>query len=232
MTNPAIPAFAPPVVGPHHSAALADQLRLARALIGTDDSGGRQDARNCIDRAAYVSAVMGAALASADNLLQGMVLTDEEGLTLSDIRAALALAGGDTVAGTAAGPDYEALARAAGWSLYRLQDGAGATPVEFYAWRGKCAVEPDAETSCVPDEATAWRDACEHDGLAGDTTAAMSAPQDGGEVAVDIAGALQIVIDLARGNLADERDMPEEYARQIDAINQVEDMAVNQFGDA
>ncbi len=62
------PAFAPPVIGSHHGAALADQLRLAHALIGTDDSGGRQDARNCIDRAAYVSALMLAALKEAPDM--------------------------------------------------------------------------------------------------------------------------------------------------------------------
>lgn len=48
---------------------------------------------------------------------------------------------------------------------------------------------------------------------------------------MDIAEALQIVIDLAKQNIAPEEDMPEEHARQVEAINMVEDMAVNQFGD-
>lgn len=48
---------------------------------------------------------------------------------------------------------------------------------------------------------------------------------------MDIAEALQIVIDLAKQNVVDEVDMPEEHARQVEAINIVEDMAVNQFGD-
>lgn len=62
-------------------------------------------------------------------------------------------------------PDYEAQARAAGWSLYRLEDGCGATDVEFYAWRGGNVLEPEHETSAVADEATAWRDACNHDAM-------------------------------------------------------------------
>lgn len=43
--------------------------------------------------------------------------------------------------------------------------------------------------------------------------------------------ALQIVIDLAKQNVIDIRDEPEEHARQMEAIDMVEDMAVNQFGD-
>jgi hypothetical protein len=49
---------------------------------------------------------------------------------------------------------------------------------------------------------------------------------------MDITTALQIVIDLARQNVIDERDEPDEHKRQTDAINMVEDLAVNQFGDA
>jgi hypothetical protein len=48
---------------------------------------------------------------------------------------------------------------------------------------------------------------------------------------MDIADALQIVLDLARQNIVDERDMPEEHHRQMLACGVVEDMAVNQFGD-
>jgi len=40
----------------------------------------------------------------------------------------------------------------------------------------------------------------------------------------DEAAALQIVLDLARQNLVDATEMPEEYARQIAAINIVDDM--------
>lgn len=43
--------------------------------------------------------------------------------------------------------------------------------------------------------------------------------------------ALQITIDLAKQNVIDIRDEPEEHARQMEAIDIVEDMAVNQFGD-
>lgn len=48
---------------------------------------------------------------------------------------------------------------------------------------------------------------------------------------MDIAEALEIVLSLARYNVIDEEDMPEENARQLEAILMVEDMAVNQFGD-
>ena len=48
---------------------------------------------------------------------------------------------------------------------------------------------------------------------------------------MDIADALQIVIDLAKQNVIDENEMPEEHERQTVAIGVVEDMAVNQFGD-
>lgn len=53
---------------------------------------------------------------------------------------------------------------------------------------------------------------------------------------MDIAAALQIVIDLARQNVLDHKDVFEdELTQQMldqgEAINMVEDMAVNQFGD-
>ena len=51
---------------------------------------------------------------------------------------------------------------------------------------------------------------------------------------MDFAAALQIVIDLASQNVlsvqeANENDLQEERKRQLEAINMVEDMAVNQF---
>ncbi len=48
---------------------------------------------------------------------------------------------------------------------------------------------------------------------------------------IDIAEAFQIVLDLARQNVVDERDMPEEHARQIAACDMIEDLAVNKFGE-
>lgn len=48
---------------------------------------------------------------------------------------------------------------------------------------------------------------------------------------LDLAAALQIVIDLARQNVVDIRDDAAEHARQMEAVDMVEDMAVNQFGD-
>lgn len=48
---------------------------------------------------------------------------------------------------------------------------------------------------------------------------------------MDIAAALQITLDLARQNLADQLEHPDHFREQQDAINMVEDMAVNQFGD-
>lgn len=54
---------------------------------------------------------------------------------------------------------------------------------------------------------------------------------------LDIADALQIVLDLARQGILDERDaggeldLKAERERQIYAIAIVEDLAVNQFGD-
>lgn len=48
---------------------------------------------------------------------------------------------------------------------------------------------------------------------------------------MDNADALQIVIELARQNIIDKRENPEEHARQTTACDMVEDIAVNQFGD-
>jgi hypothetical protein len=48
---------------------------------------------------------------------------------------------------------------------------------------------------------------------------------------LDAAEALQIVIDLAKQNVIDKHDMPDEHEKQMEAIRVVEDMAVNQFGD-
>lgn len=48
---------------------------------------------------------------------------------------------------------------------------------------------------------------------------------------MDIAEALQIVLDLARQNIIDEKDLPEEHARQTAACDMVEDLAVNDYGD-
>lgn len=48
---------------------------------------------------------------------------------------------------------------------------------------------------------------------------------------MDIQEALQIVLDLAKQNVIEIRDDAEEHARQMEAIDTVEDMAVNQFGD-
>jgi hypothetical protein len=47
---------------------------------------------------------------------------------------------------------------------------------------------------------------------------------------MSVKDAFQIVIELARQNLVDKIDMPEEHARQLEAINTLEDIAVNQFG--
>lgn len=48
---------------------------------------------------------------------------------------------------------------------------------------------------------------------------------------MDMAKALEIVIELARQNVADQLDHPKHYKEQEEAINMVEDLAVNQFGD-
>ncbi len=48
---------------------------------------------------------------------------------------------------------------------------------------------------------------------------------------MDIADALQIVIDLASQGVIDARDNETENRRQLDAIAVITDLAVNQFGD-
>lgn len=48
---------------------------------------------------------------------------------------------------------------------------------------------------------------------------------------MDVAEAFQIVLDLARQNTIDDPDMAEEAARQQEACNIVEDIAVNAYGD-
>lgn len=48
---------------------------------------------------------------------------------------------------------------------------------------------------------------------------------------LDMKQALQLVLDLAKQNVVDIRDNAEEHARQMEAIDTVEDMAINQFGD-
>ena len=48
---------------------------------------------------------------------------------------------------------------------------------------------------------------------------------------MDIAAALQIVICLARQNIADQLEYLDNFREQNDAINMVEDMAFNLFGD-
>ncbi len=48
---------------------------------------------------------------------------------------------------------------------------------------------------------------------------------------MDLATAFQIVLDLARQNIIEERDNPEEHARQTAACDMIEDLAVNEYGD-
>jgi len=48
---------------------------------------------------------------------------------------------------------------------------------------------------------------------------------------VDIADAFQIVIDLAKQNVADQLDHPDHHKQQEEAINIIEDLAVNEYGD-
>lgn len=43
--------------------------------------------------------------------------------------------------------------------------------------------------------------------------------------------AFEIVLSLARQNMANEADMPEECARQKEACDMLEDFAVNYLGD-
>jgi hypothetical protein len=49
--------------------------------------------------------------------------------------------------------------------------------------------------------------------------------------ALDLASAFQVTLDLARQGVIDIRDDAEEHARQMEAIDVVEDFAVNQLGD-
>lgn len=52
---------------------------------------------------------------------------------------------------------------------------------------------------------------------------------------MDIANALQVVLDLARQNVIEmaepDEDRQAEQERQLEAIRMVEDLAVNQYGD-
>lgn len=48
---------------------------------------------------------------------------------------------------------------------------------------------------------------------------------------MDIADALQTTIELARQNIADQLDHPDEHKKQSEAVDMVEDLAVNQYGD-
>ncbi len=48
---------------------------------------------------------------------------------------------------------------------------------------------------------------------------------------MDTATAFQIVLDLAKQGMISPEDMPDEHERQKEAINILEDLAVNQFGD-
>lgn len=66
-----------------------------------------------------------------------------------------------------------------------------------------------------------------YDGPVGSYEAPKPAPTSG----MDAADALQIVLDLARQNIIDDPDMEDEAARQSEACDIVEDIAVNQFGD-
>jgi hypothetical protein len=48
---------------------------------------------------------------------------------------------------------------------------------------------------------------------------------------MDIADALQTTIELARQNIADQLDHPDKHKEQTEAVDMVEDLAVNQYGD-
>lgn len=48
---------------------------------------------------------------------------------------------------------------------------------------------------------------------------------------IDAATAFEIVLDLARQNIIDRNENPEEHARQTEACNVIEDIAVNEYGD-
>jgi hypothetical protein len=47
---------------------------------------------------------------------------------------------------------------------------------------------------------------------------------------MDIANAFQIVIDLATQNMADQLDHPNHHKQQEEAINMIEEIAVNEYG--
>ena len=46
-----------------------------------------------------------------------------------------------------------------------------------------------------------------------------------------MADAFQIVLDLAKQNVIDITYMPAEHARQMEAIDMIEDLAVNEYGE-
>jgi len=49
---------------------------------------------------------------------------------------------------------------------------------------------------------------------------------------MDIAAAFQIVLDLAKQNVTNISDDSHEHARQMEAIDMVEDLVVNEYGDS
>jgi hypothetical protein len=51
------------------------------------------------------------------------------------------------------------MARAAGWQVKRLEDGAGERDVEFFAWKGGSADAPELETCICDTEEEAWAEA-------------------------------------------------------------------------
>ena len=48
---------------------------------------------------------------------------------------------------------------------------------------------------------------------------------------MELSAAVEVVLELARGNLCDEEELPEEHERQVVACNVVEDFAVNHLGE-
>lgn len=48
---------------------------------------------------------------------------------------------------------------------------------------------------------------------------------------MDAASAFAIVLDLARQGMISAEDMPDEHERQREAINIIEDIAANEYGD-
>ncbi len=48
---------------------------------------------------------------------------------------------------------------------------------------------------------------------------------------MDVVDAFQLVLELAKQNIIDEHDNPEEHKRQTEACELVEDYIVNQLGD-